>query len=174
MLISRGGIKCFLSRVPFASPPSQSVVCQGIVSSLKKKAAEDPQALSFAVSRLVCRTTLPPFLVVLDRGCRGSCLIHCTCRPLEMPGPEPAHHSHHPWTGRVGPPLGPCPGEGTWLHPTLLTPTLMPGWCHCKCVWAELCSSECWGPVPALLSRFCPVQREKDEVWLHLAHSCPL
>lgn len=56
-------------------------------------------------------------------GQRG-CLIHCTCGPLEMPGPEPAHlptavtaHGQGIWD-----PLGPCPGEGIWLQARLLRP----------------------------------------------------
>ena len=65
-LISREGINCFLLHVPFASPPSQPAICEGRVSSWEKWEAENPQALSFAVPMLVCRTTLLPLLLVPD------------------------------------------------------------------------------------------------------------
>lgn len=146
MLVSRGGINCFLSHVLFASPPLQFVVYQGIVSSLKKWGAEDHQALSFAASRLVCRTMLPPFPMVLGREAAEG----AACGPLEMPGPEPAHlptpvtaHGQGIWE----PHWSSAQGRGPSFTPGSSDPTPMSGRCHRRSVWAELCSSECWGPV---------------------------
>lgn len=85
-----------------------------------------------------------------QRGCRGGCLIHCMCGPLEMPGPEPAHlptpvtaHGQGVWE----PHWSSAQGRGPGFTPGCSDPTPMSGRCHHRSVWAELCSSECWGPV---------------------------
>lgn len=88
-LFSRVGDKLLLS--PFASPPSQPAICKGGVSSWEKWEAENPQALRFAVPVLVCRTALPPLLLVPEGEAVEQRASSTACvGTLEMWGPDPA------------------------------------------------------------------------------------